>query len=92
MYKVTWRKLALDDVANIVIYTKKEWGITQADRVIEVFEQTTQFLSESPLLGKRVRRKNMFVLALSKVPFVVIYEMRERDVFVNKVIHMSKRR
>ena len=92
MYKVTWRKPALDDVAKIVTYTKIEWGIAQADKIVDIFEQTTRFLSESPKIGKRVRRKNVYALVLSKVPFVVVYEMKGQDVIVNKVIHMSKRR
>lgn len=92
MYKATWRNPALDDLAHIVDYTEIEWGEAQAAKLIATFEQATRVLSESPELGRNVRRKNVYVFVLSKVPFVILYDFNGQEVFINQVIHTSKRR
>ena len=92
MYKVIWLKSALADAESLVTYTKSEWGQVQAEKLIDVLEQTTVFLSNSPKLSRRVRRKNTYVLVLPKVPFVIVYHMSEEKVYVNQVIHTSRRR
>ena len=92
MYKVIWRKSALHDAGSIVVYTKIEWGQIQAEMIVDIFEQTTVFLSESPKLGRRVRRKNTYTLVLSKVPFVIVYQVSGESVYVIQVIHTSRRR
>ena len=92
MHNVIWRKSAEDDVAQITYYTNIEWGHIQAEKLIEIFEQTTISLTESPKIGRRVRRKNVYVFTLSKVPFVILYEISGTDIFINQVIHMRKRR
>jgi plasmid stabilization system protein ParE len=92
MYKVTWRKSALVDGGSIVTYTKTKWGQIQAGKVVDLLEQTTEFLSESPKMGRRVHRKNTFALVLPKVPFVIVYQISGENVYVNQVIHTSRRR
>ncbi len=92
MYKATWRNPALDDLSRIVGYTKTEWGQAQAIKLIAIFEQATEALSESPKIGRKVRRKNVYVFVLSKVPFVILYDFDGQEIFVNQVIHTSKRR
>ena len=92
MYTVTWRKPALDEFARIVDYTKIEWGQIQADKLVLLFEQATDSLVSSPKIGRRIRRKNAYVLVLSKIPFVMLYELLEEEIFINQIIHMSKRR
>jgi plasmid stabilization system protein ParE len=92
MYKATWRKPALDDLARIVDYTKTEWGQTQATKLIATFEQATEALSESPKIGRKARRKNVYVFVLSRVPFVILYDFDGQYIFVNQVIHTSRRR
>jgi plasmid stabilization system protein ParE len=92
MYKVTWRNPALRELENILDYTKSEWGHEQAIHLMILFKQMSHLLSSSPKIGKAIRRKNTFALVLSKVPFVVFYELCDDEVFVNQVIHMSKRR
>ncbi len=93
MYKVTWRKPALDDLSNIIEYTKTEWGSEQAGKLVDIFERVNSLLAESPKMGRRVRRENVYAWFLSKLPFVILYEFDDKEeVFVNQVIHTSRRR
>jgi plasmid stabilization system protein ParE len=92
MYTVRWRKSALDDATAIVTYTKNEWGVVQAEKLVAMFEQTTVFLSGSPKVGRPVRYKNTFALVMSKVPFVIVYQISGDNVYVHQVIHTSRRR
>jgi len=92
MYKVTWRKPAHNELLHIIDYTKTEWGREQAGKLVDIFEQAIFALARSPKLGRKVRRKNVYVRVLSKVPFVILYEFDEEEVFINQVIHMSRRR
>ena len=92
MHKVIWRKSAEDDVAQITHYTNIERGHVQAGKLIEICEQATNFLAESPKMGRQVRRNNVYVFTLTKVPFVILYEINGSDIFINQVIHMRKRR
>jgi plasmid stabilization system protein ParE len=92
MLKVTWREDALDEVAHIIRYTKADWGNSQSKKLVEVFERAQNVIASSPKFGKRVRRKNVYVYILSKVPFVFLYEFEDEEIFINQVIHTSKRR
>jgi plasmid stabilization system protein ParE len=92
MLKVTWREDALDEVSHIIRYTKAEWGHSQSKKLVELFEQAQNIIASSPKLGKQVRRKNVHVYILTKVPFVFLYEFNEEEIFINQVIHTSKRR
>jgi plasmid stabilization system protein ParE len=92
MHKVTWRNPALSDLGQIINYTNREWGYAQAGKIIDLFEQTTRFLAGTPLVGRKARRKNVYILTLSKVPYVLVYEIIQDEIFVTQVIHMSKRR
>ncbi len=92
MYIVKWSKPALDDAGYIVEYTKGKWGQIQAENVIAVLEQASLFISESPKMGRRVRRKNTFALVLSKLPFVIVYQISGENVFIKQIIHTSRRR
>jgi plasmid stabilization system protein ParE len=91
MYKVIWLKSAQEDAWSIVMYTKTEWGQIQAEKLIDILEQSTVFMTESPKLGRLVRSKNTYVLVLPKVPFVIVYYMIEEKVYVTQVIHTSRR-
>jgi plasmid stabilization system protein ParE len=92
MLKVSWREDAINEVAHIVEYTKAEWGHSQSKKLVEVFEQAQNVIATSPKLGKRVRRKNVYVYILPKVPFVFLYEFNGEEIFINQVIHTSKSR
>lgn len=93
MYKVTWLKPALDELVHIIEYTKTEWGREQAVKLVNIFEKVNSSLAESPKMGRRVRRENVYVWFVPKLPFVILYEFDDKEeVFVNQVIHTSRRR
>ena len=89
---VTWRKRARTDFTHILEYTENEWGFVQAASLVVVFETALSTLVESPLMGRKITRQNNRALVLSKVPFVIVYQIRGQEVIVRQIIHMRKRR
>jgi plasmid stabilization system protein ParE len=89
---VTWRKRARTDFTHILEYTENEWGYAQVASLVVVFETALSTLVESPLMGRKITRENNRALVLSKVPFVIVYQIRGHEVIVRQIIHMRKRR
>ena len=47
------RQLAQDDLEAIWLYTRKQWGIVQADSYLEALILRFDWLAENPELGKQ---------------------------------------
>lgn len=52
MTKVVFSPDALEELKNIVRYTKKNWGTTQAVSYVSGLKKQTQILAKMPNLGK----------------------------------------
>jgi plasmid stabilization system protein ParE len=89
---VTLRKQAHVDFAEIIEYTENEWGFDQAAELVSIFEAAFQSLVDLPKLGRRIVRENSRALTLSKLPFVILYQTKGREIIVRQIIHMRKRR
>ncbi len=47
------RKLAIDDLERIWLYTNEEWGVEQANKYIRLLLSRFAWIAENPLLGKK---------------------------------------
>lgn len=47
------RKLAIDDLERIWLYTNEEWGVEQADKYIRLLLSRFIWIAENPLLGRK---------------------------------------
>ena len=89
---VTLRKQARVDFSAIIEYTENEWGFDQAAELVLIFETALLSLADSPKLGRKIIRENSRALTLSKLPFVILYQIKGREIIVRQIIHMRKRR
>ncbi len=88
---VTLRKQARVDFTKIIEYTENEWGFDQAAELVFIFETALMSLVDSPKLGRKIIRENSRALSLSKLPFVILYQIKGREIIVRQIIHMRKR-
>lgn len=89
---VTLRKQARVDFTKIIEYTENEWGFDQTAELVFIFETAFLSLVGSPKLGRKIIRENSRALTLSKLPFVILYQIKGREIIVRQIIHMRKRR
>ncbi|MEE8060033.1 MAG: type II toxin-antitoxin system RelE/ParE family toxin [Pseudomonadales bacterium] len=52
MARFEYAQSAIDDVNNILSYTKNKWGAGQAEIYFDGMEKQAQLLAEMPTLGK----------------------------------------
>lgn len=91
MNSVTLRNRARTDLVQIIEYTKKEWGKKQADELVAAFEIAFSSLVDSPLMGRKVVRRNNRALIVSKLPFMILYQVQGKEIMIRQIIHTSRR-
>ena len=87
MNQVRIRKQARKELEDILKYTKDNWGEQQVSIFINQFDDLLFYLSFSPHLGRKTKLLNTYTIPFSKLPFVILYEVKDDFVIVNKVIH-----
>ncbi len=87
--KVAWRRNAQLDLAEIDAHIRQE-NPQAANRVVSAIRKETVQLSLIPLIGRLGRIENTRELVVSKLPYIVAYQVTPSAVEILAVIHTSR--
>ncbi len=92
MHHIILRKRSCLAIARITEQTAEKWGNAKSTELTLIFQSALLTISESPLIGRRIKINNVFVLTLSKVPFVIVYQVTKDTVQIITVLHTKRNR
>ena len=87
---VRWTKPAAEDLNHICEYTEKRFGAAQARRTAMVIYDSADTLKDMPLRGRAGRKPGTRELALSGLPFVIVYRAGKEAAEVLRILHSSQ--
>ena len=85
--KVSWRRNAQLDLLGIDEHIRQE-NPQAANRVVSAIRKETLLLVSTPLLGRSGRIENTRELVISKLPYVVAYQVTPVEILA--VIHTAR--
>jgi len=87
---VRWTNPAVDDLSHICDYTEKRFGAAQARNAAMAIFDAADALKNMPLRGRAGRKPGTRELAISGLPFVIIYRTGKEDAEVLRILHGSQ--
>ena len=84
---VRWTKPAVDDFTQICDYTEEHFGLAQARRAALSIYKSVESLRRFPHKGRPGRKPNTRELNIQKLPFVVIYRIRDSVLEITRILH-----
>ena len=91
MKQVLFREAARDDLTNIHDYIAAD-NPDAARRVIQAIGASIAKLETFNQLGRTGREPGTFELVISKLPYIVVYEITEDAVEIIAIFHTSQNR
>jgi toxin ParE1/3/4 len=88
---VRWTQPAADDLSHISDYTEEHFGATKARDAALALWDTADSLLSFPKLGKPGRKQGTRELAVSGLPFLIIYRLRAGVVEILRILHCAQR-
>ena len=90
MTQIRWSLEAADDFEHIVEYIRLK-NPPAADRVTQIINDNIYSLAKFPHSGKPGREKGTRELVLARLPFIVVYRIREEFVQIVRILHGAQR-
>jgi toxin ParE1/3/4 len=88
---VRWTTSAADDLTHICDYTEEHFGPAQARRAALAIYDSVESLRALPQKGRPGRKPNTREVSIPKLPFVVIYRVREGVIEINRILHGAQK-
>ena len=88
---VRWTRPAVADFTHVCDYTEERFGQAQARRAALTIYESIDSLRAMPNKGRPGRKINTRELDVPKLPFVVIYRVREGMIEVNRILHSAQK-
>lgn len=88
MYKVHKSVKAAEDLADIWVYSLREWGIEQADRYLDELETALSQLKRNPKLGQRRDDLRPGCFSLRVHQHIAYYWVTPSVVRIIRVLHV----
>jgi toxin ParE1/3/4 len=88
---VRWTKPAVSDLTHICDYTEERFGSAQARRTAIAIYDSVEALRAFPSKGRPGRQPSTRELDVQRLPFVVIYRVREGAIEVNRILHVAQK-
>ena len=88
---VRWTKPAVDDLTRICDYTEEHFGAAQARRAALAIFDNADSLKAFPQKGRPGRRLNTRELNIPKLPFVLIYRVRDGAIEISRILHGAQK-
>jgi toxin ParE1/3/4 len=87
---IIWSPKSRSDLRSIQNYIA-EYDPAAAQRVVlSIVDLVENQLSAMPRLGRKGRAGGTFELVLSRLPYIVVYRLRDRDIDIVRVYHTSR--
>lgn len=87
MLEIVQRPLARKDIKGIWRYTKKEWGVKQADNYVQELGQSIQRLAQTPKTGLSIYDVYEGCRVFRYRRHIVIYSVTNTSLVVQRVLH-----
>jgi toxin ParE1/3/4 len=88
---VRWTKPAVDDLTHVCDYTEERFGPDQArGAALRIFDGV-ESLRTQPNMGRPGRKPNTRELNIPKLPFVVIYRVRDGAIEISRILHGAQK-
>ncbi len=88
---VRWTQPAVDDFTHICDYTEDQFGAARARRTALAIYESVDSLRTMPHKGRGGRKPNTRELAIPRLPFVVIYRVRETVIEISRILHAARK-
>ena len=75
------------DLTDIWLYSRQEWGEAQADSYLDELDSCFQLLAESPLIAPERREFRVPVRIHPHASHLVIYQTTDEGIAVVRVLH-----
>lgn len=88
---VRWTPAAADDLEQVVIYLKQhhpEYAQSTVERLYAAAESLSRFTTR----GRPGRQQGTRELVVTRLPYVVVYAVRNDAVWIIRVLHMARER
>jgi toxin ParE1/3/4 len=89
--RIRWTRAAAEDLEHIKDYLTEHHPQFVQSTVIELYE-TIRSLKTSPRRGRLGREEGTRELALSRLPYIVAYRIKEQAVEVLHIFHAAQNR
>jgi toxin ParE1/3/4 len=89
--RVRWTEAAAADFTHICDYTSDHFGPAQARHAALAIYDSVDSLRAMPHKGRHGRKHGTRELTIPKLPFVVIYRVRESSIEVNRILHGARK-
>jgi toxin ParE1/3/4 len=87
--RVRWRRTALADLKEIAEYIAKE-NPAAARLVVSEIRREVTVLDDHPFIGRVGRVSDTREMVVTKYPYIVAYEVRDRAIEILAVVHTSR--
>jgi toxin ParE1/3/4 len=81
--------LAIDDLADIELYTESRWGRKQADKYLQALEECASMLARNPSLGRPCDHLNPGLFRFEKGRHAIFYQPEKDGILIARVLHQS---
>ena len=89
--RLRWTKRAERDLNEIASYIGRESPAAAARFVLELIDRLEANLSRRPASGRPGRVLGTRELVIGRLPYIVPYRVREKDIEIMRVLHASRR-
>ncbi len=88
---VRWTKIAVDDLTHICDYTEDHFGHAQARSAALAIYDRVEALRSFPNKGRPGRKHNTRELDIPRLPFVVVYRVKEDVIEIVRILHIAQK-
>ena len=85
--RLNYSQAAVRDLKSIFIQSARKFGLQQADTYRDSLPRSLAFIAENPLAVPEYRNAKRTVRVHRYQSHVVIFEVREDEVFVVRIVH-----
>lgn len=89
--RLRWTRLADRDLDEIAAYIGQDNPAAAARVVLELIDQVEALLPKHPGIGRPGRVLGTRELIITRLPYIVPYRVRDRDIEILRVLHTSRR-
>ena len=88
--KLKWTRLALQDMRHLHDYIAED-NPSAADQIVSRINDAVQHLKKHPRMGKQGRCEGTRELILAKTPYIKVYVLKNNEIQIVALIHVSTR-
>jgi addiction module RelE/StbE family toxin len=89
--RLRWTRRAERDLDEIAVYIGQDSPAAAARVILELIDQVELLLPAQPAIGRSGRVMGTRELVLGGLPYVIPYRVRENDLEILRVLHVSRR-